>query len=135
MLTPDDLVDGMPISSSTEDVSTASKKQVKSSLHVNYENDENSLESSIEDDNVKVENVTLNPSTSQDTDELERNTLFDKIGELFDIKTKIMTLGMINEISNNAKEMKLDIATNVNKMNDKRDDNAKEMKSDIKNNA
>ena len=76
VLTPDDLVDSVPVFSSTRDVSTASEKEVKRSLYINDEHHENSLESSIEDDNVKVENVNLKPLTSQDTDKLER---FNKI--------------------------------------------------------
>ena len=90
------------------------------------------LESSIEDDNLKVENGMLSPSTSQDTDKeavkLEHISLFDKIGELFDIKTKIMTTDLTNKISdiaNNAKEIKSEIATNIA-------NSAKEMKSEMK---
>ena len=58
-------------------------RKVNKSLHINDENDENSLESSIDEDIIKVENAALKPSTSQDTDKLDRNTLFDNIGELF----------------------------------------------------
>ena len=119
VLTPDDLVDGVPASSSTKNVSAASEEEVKKLLHVNDENDENSLESSIDDDNVKVKNVTLNPSTSQDTDKLERNTLFDKIGELFEIKMKFMTSEMRSDIANNAKEIKSDMTNLISDMTNK----------------
>ena len=61
----------MPASSSTENVSTASEKEVKKLLHVNSKNDKNSSESSIDGYNVKDENVMLSPSTAQGTDKLD----------------------------------------------------------------
>ena len=89
VLTTNDLVYSISISSFTESFRTATTKEVKKLLHVYYENDENSSESSIEDDNVKDENITLSLSTSQDTDKLDRNILFDKIGELFNSKITV----------------------------------------------
>ena len=51
MLTLENLVGGMPISSSTGDISTASEKKFKSSLNVDNENVEDSSESSIDNAN------------------------------------------------------------------------------------
>ena len=71
---------------------------------------------------VKSEAVEAKPSTLQEISEFDTDTLFDKIGKLFDLKTGFMVTDIQFNIATDASELKLDI-----------ENNASELKSDMTN--
>ena len=126
-LSADDLVDGKTNPWFTKKVDTAHEKEIKESLQSNDNNDESSSESDVDEVTIKVETTELEPLTSQDTSKSDRNFLFDKIGEILEIKTKLMTPEIKLDIANNAKDLKSD----MNNLKSDIVNNAEELKSDM----
>ena len=94
-------------------------------------NDESPSESEIDEGNIKVETAESESSTSQDTNKLDSNTLFDKIGELFDMKTKFMASDIKLNIATNAETLKSDITTLKSELKSDMTTLKSEHKSDI----
>ena len=63
--------------------------------------------------NIKSEEVELKPSTSQQVSKVDTGTLFDKIGQLFEIKMGCMLADLKSNIATNVRTLKTELKLDI----------------------
>ena len=80
---------------------------------------------------IKVEGIEVKPSSSKEVGKIDAGTLYDKIGQLFEIRMKCMVSDLKTDIATNVLALKSDIETSVDALKSDIEISADALKTDI----